>query len=157
MLCRFRSRAKSNNVRPAQTQFYPVQNSIALGRRVQSLFSSTDEAYHARFRRCVNSAFALSTLLSYEPLVDATTEVFLEQTEKRFCSPDSNGQSKSCEFARWLQLYAFDVVGQMTWSKRLGFIERGEDVDGIIEFIAGFLAYAAPVGATLLILLTWTT
>jgi hypothetical protein len=52
---------------------------------------------------------------------------------------------KVCNFSRWLQFFAFDVIGELTWSKRIGFIERDEDVSGIIEFISGFLDYAGPV------------
>lgn len=124
-----------------QSEFYPVQQGVVKGRRLPSLFSSTDEGYHARYRRCVNGAFSMSSLVSYEPLVESTLSVFLNQTEKLFESKGS-----VCNFSRWLQYFAFDVIGELTWSKRIGFIERNEDVSGIIEFIAGFLEYAGPVG-----------
>lgn len=83
----------------------------------------------------------MSSLVSYEPLVDSTTTVFLEQTLKRFCGPDG----VVCNFSQWLQFYAFDVIGEITWSKRLGFVERNEDVDGITASITDTLAYAGPV------------
>lgn len=35
----------------------------------------------------------------------------------------------------WLQYFAFDVVGEITFNKKLGFLEKGEDVDGIIGTI----------------------
>jgi hypothetical protein len=123
-----------------QSDFYPIQQGVVKGRRLPSLFSSTDETYHARYRRCVNGAFSMSSLVSYEPLVESTLSVFLSQTEKLFESQD-----KVCNFGRWLQFFAFDVIGELTWSKRIGFIERNEDVSGIIGFIAGFLEYAGPV------------
>lgn len=111
------------------------------GVRIQSLFSTVDEDYHARFRRCVNGAFAMSTLVSYEPLVDSTTTVFMEQTLKRFTGPNGS----VCNFSQWLQYYAFDVIGEMTWSKRLGFVENNADVDGIVTSIADNLLYAGYV------------
>jgi hypothetical protein len=70
--------------------------------------------------------------------------VFLSQTEKLFES-----KSKVCNFGRWLQFFAFDVIGELTWSKRIGFIERNEDVSGIVGFIASFLEYAGPVSGYL--------
>ena len=124
-----------------KSEFYPVQQAIANGRRLQSLFSTTDEGYHAKYRRCVNNAFAMSSLVSYEPLVDSTTDAFIEQTTKRYCE-----SGKPCNFSRWLQYFAFDVIGDLTWSKRIGFVDRDEDVDGIVEFIGSFLSYAGPVG-----------
>ncbi len=42
--------------------------------------------------------------------------------------------------------FAFDVIGELTWSKRLGFVERDEDVEGIVKFIGDFLSYAGPIG-----------
>jgi cytochrome P450 len=124
-----------------KSEFYPVQQGLVKGKRLPSLFSTTDETYHARYRRCVNNAFAMSSLVSYEPLVDSTTALFLSQTEKLFSSSNA-----PCNFSRWLQFYAFDVIGELTWSQPLGFIKKNQDIDGIIGFIDGFLDYAGPVG-----------
>jgi cytochrome P450 len=134
----------------SQSEFYPVQTAIAKGRPIYSLFSTTDEGYHSKYRRCVNSAFSMSSLVNYEPLVDSTTDAFIEQTQKRYLET-----GKTCDFAQWLQFFAFDVIGDLTWSKRLGFVEKNEDVDGIVEFIGRFLAYAGPVGQMPLLDLVW--
>jgi hypothetical protein len=88
----------------------------------------------------------MSSLVSYEPIVESTLSVFLSQTEKLF-----ERQSRVCNFGQWLQFFAFDVIGELTWSKRIGFIERNEDVNGIIGFIAGFLEYAGPVNLLLIV------
>lgn len=82
----------------------------------------------------------MSTLVSYEPLVDDTTRVFLDQTEKLYCKERS-----TCDFARWLQFYAFDNIGALAFSKRLGFVDTNRDIDGIIEAIAGILKYSGTV------------
>lgn len=124
-----------------QSHFYPVQQATAKGERIKSLFSTLDEDFHTRYKRCLNSAFAMSSLVSYEPLVDSTMEVFLEKTEEMFART-----GKACDFPKWLHYFAFDVIGDLTWSKRIGFVERDEDVDGIIAFINGFFDYAGPVG-----------
>ncbi|KAJ9668219.1 hypothetical protein H2201_001648 [Coniosporium apollinis] len=124
-----------------KSDFYPVQQAVSNGQRLQSLFSTTDEDYHAKYRRCVNSAFAMSSLVSYEPLVDSTTDFFLERTQQLFADT-----GRSCNFNQWLQFFAFDVIGELTWSKRLGFVEKNEDVDGIVGFLGRFLSYAGPIG-----------
>ncbi|KAF2001813.1 pisatin demethylase [Amniculicola lignicola CBS 123094] len=124
-----------------KSDFYPVQNAVAKGRRLESLFSTTNEDFHAKYRRCVNNAFAMSSLVHYEPLVNSTLGVFLDRTEAEFAT-----SGKSCDFGRWLQYFAFDVIGDLTWSKRLGFVEEKRDVDGIITFIGNFLSYAGPIG-----------
>jgi cytochrome P450 len=60
-----------------------VQTAISKGRPIYSLFSTTDEGYHAKYRRCVNSAFSMSSLVNYEPLVDSTTDAFIDAISKQ--------------------------------------------------------------------------
>ncbi|KAI1078086.1 cytochrome P450 [Whalleya microplaca] len=124
-----------------KSDFYVVQQSTVKGHRLASIFSSTDNTFHAQFRRCVNAAFAMSSLVQYEPFVDNTTKVFLEQTKRLYAAnPDG------CDFTRWLQFYAFDVIGEITYSKRHGFIEKNEDVDGIVHYLGNLFLYVAPIG-----------
>lgn len=125
-----------------QSDFYIVQQSVADGHRLPSLFSTTDESFHAQLRRCVNSAFSMTTLVQYEPFVDSTTELFLSQTEKLYAQT-----GKGCDFAKWLQFYAFDVIGEMTYSKRHGFVEENRDIDGIVDYLGKLFSYVAPVSS----------
>lgn len=81
----------------------------------------------------------MSALVQYEPFVDEVTEVFLNQTDKLFAR-----SNKACDFAEWLQFYAFDVIGQITYSKRHGFIDRAED-NGMVRYLGKIFSYAAPV------------
>ena len=105
------------------------------------MFNTTDEKFHAKLRRAVNNAYAMSTLVQFEPFVDSTTTEFLNQLSHRFA--DQPG--KVCDFGEWLQFYAFDVIGELTFSKRLGFLDRGVDVDDIIGNLEKALAYFAVV------------
>ena len=123
-----------------------MQQALSKGERLPSLFSTTDEQYHAQLRRSVNSAFSMSALIQYEPFVDETTEKFLDQTQALFASKNT-----VCDFAEWLQFYAFDVIGNITYSKRHGFVERGEDVDGMVRYLGKLFSYVAPVCHTSLI------
>jgi hypothetical protein len=82
----------------------------------------------------------MSSLVNYEPLVNSTLTYWLDKTDDMFAST-----GKSCNFSQWLQFFAFDVIGELTWSKRLGFVEGNEDVDNIIGFLGKFFDYVAPV------------
>ncbi|KAK0739073.1 cytochrome P450 [Apiosordaria backusii] len=124
-----------------KSDFYVVQQSVVKGHSLPSLFSTTDNDFHMQFRRCVNGAFAMSQLVQYEPFVDNTTKLFLKQTEKLYID-----NPKACDFTQWLQFYAFDVIGEITYSKRHGFIERNEDVDGIVAYLTKLFLYVAPIG-----------
>ncbi|KAJ5908872.1 Cytochrome P450 E-class group I [Penicillium taxi] len=46
----------------------------------------------------------------------------------------------------WLQYYAFDVIGEINFFKKLGFLEEGRDIDGMIQTIQRILIYAALCG-----------
>lgn len=125
-----------------KSDLYRVQQTLSKGQPLLTLFTSLNEQMHARLRRSVSNAYAMSTLVQFEPLVDSTTVAFLDQLSKRFASrPDS-----ILNFGAWLQYYAFDVVGELTFSKRLGFVDKGEDVEGVIASIEAMLDYAAVVG-----------
>jgi len=82
----------------------------------------------------------MTALVQYEPLVDETTGRFLDQTEALFSSKNA-----ICNFSQWLQYYAFDVIGQITYSKRHGFVDTGEDVDGMVAYLGKLFSYVAPV------------
>lgn len=82
----------------------------------------------------------MSSLVQFESYVDNTTEKFLDQTDALFASKNA-----ICDFAKWLQFYAFDVIGEITYSKRHGFVDRCEDVDGIVEYLGKLFSYVAPV------------
>jgi hypothetical protein len=85
----------------------------------------------------------MSALVQYEPFVDNTTKLFLSQTERLFAATP---KAAVCDFTTWLQFYAFDVIGEITYSKRHGFLERNEDVEGIVKYLGNLFLYVAPVG-----------
>lgn len=122
-----------------------MQQTLAAGQPLQSLFNSTDEQFHSRLRRAVSNAYAMSSLVAFEPLVDDTTVAFLEQLKKRFTG--GSGEGAVCDFGLWLQFYAFDVIGELTYSKRLGFVDRGVDVDHIIRNMEKLLDYVSVVSS----------
>jgi hypothetical protein len=82
----------------------------------------------------------MSALVQYEPSVDVILEQFLDQTNSLFASKNA-----TCDFAEWLQFYAFDVIGQITYSKSHGFVEKGEDVEGMVGYLGWLFSYVAPV------------
>jgi hypothetical protein len=82
----------------------------------------------------------MTALDQYEPSVDNTIAKFLDQTERLFSS-----QNKICDFVEWLQFYALDVIGEITYRRRHGFVEPAEDVDGMVKYLGRSFSYVAPV------------
>ncbi|KAI1077430.1 cytochrome P450-like protein [Whalleya microplaca] len=124
-----------------KSDFYPVQMATAKGKPLPTLFSTQSEHFHSQLKRSVNSAFSMSTQMQYEPFFDSTNGIFLDQTENRFAATGD-----VCNFYRWLQFYTFDVIGDMVYSKRHGFLESNSDVDHIVRDNARLFDYAALIG-----------
>jgi Cytochrome P450 len=89
----------------------------------------------------VAHAYSLSTLVTYEPLVDSTTAVFLARLDELFADTYD-----VCDFGTWLQYFAFDVIGELTFSKRLGFLETGTDVENIMASIGANFDWFSVIG-----------
>ena len=82
----------------------------------------------------------MSKVVSFEPQVDSTMQYFFKRLDDLFAD-----KNQTCNLAFWLQAFAFDVIGEITFSKRIGFLEKGEDIDGIMGSIWKYFTAASPV------------
>ena len=74
----------------------------------------------------VASGYALSNIIKSEPYIDSTIELL----EKRW--DELSQENKPVEFDKWFNYMAFDIVGEVTFSSRFGFLESGRDIGGAI-------------------------
>ncbi|KAL4746079.1 hypothetical protein BDW72DRAFT_185667 [Aspergillus terricola var. indicus] len=120
--------------------FYPIQ-CISWNKKPQmNLFSTRDEQFHRDQKRPVANAYSMTSLLELETAVDSCTTLFLSRLR------DFADKKRPVDLGTWLQYYAFDVVGEFTFAKKLGFLEEGRDVDDMMAGIQGILAYASLIG-----------
>ena len=125
----------------AKSDFYPVLQPHAKGAAMPGLFNTQDENLHRILKRPIASIYSMSNLVGFEPYVDSTMSVFFKELDKRFAQTGD-----VCDLGVWLQRFAFDVIGEITFSRRLGFLEGAQDVDGIMHSIWHHFERAAPVG-----------
>lgn len=113
-----------------------------------TLFPDRDIARHAETRKKFQHLYSLSSLKSYEQYVDDCMDIF----QDRLRGLAANGGY--FDMGHWMQCYAFDVIGAITYSKRIGFLDEGRDVHGIIaaldsnmpfSTLAGIYAWAYPI------------
>ncbi|KAL4802975.1 pisatin demethylase [Aspergillus unguis] len=97
------------------------------GTILDNVSSTRDEKKHSVLRRAVANAYALGTLIEFEPLVDSTSLCFFKELEERFVDT-----GKECPLSAWVQMYAFDIIGELTFSKRFGFLESGHDLESMM-------------------------
>jgi len=92
-----------------------------------TLFTDRDIKRHAESRRKFSAIYAMSALVSYEGYVDECGNEFLARmydVAKSGCAVD---------MAHWFQCYAFDVIGQITFGKRFGFLDEGKDIQDTMK------------------------
>jgi cytochrome P450 len=96
--------------------------------------------HHAAQKRKFTSAYSMSSLVGYEPFVDECSSLLTQ----RFSELAQSHQT--INLGHWLQFYAFDVVGFITFGKRFGFLDTGEDKTGIIQAIEDRSSYCTFIG-----------
>ncbi|GLA51276.1 hypothetical protein AnigIFM63604_007628 [Aspergillus niger] len=105
-----------------------------------NLFSERDPKKHAANRHKVASMYSMTTLTSYEPFVDSCIGLFRRQL-------DQAGSSDSAvNLAHWVQCYAFDVIGYITFGERFGFLDNMLDVSNIMKNLDAAISAATYIG-----------
>lgn len=105
-----------------------------------TLFSDRNMKSHADTRRRFQAMYSLSSLVNYEGYVDNCAEIF----SRRLTEFAQNG--KTIDMGRWFQHYAFDVIGEITYSQRFGFLDKGQDIAGLQAALHEVMRYGSLVG-----------
>ncbi|KAL6704159.1 hypothetical protein ACN47E_008719 [Coniothyrium glycines] len=105
-----------------------------------TLFTDRNVKRHGETRRMVASMYAMSAVVSYEKHVDDCTEIFqtrLEEMAERRVAVD---------MAHWFQCFAFDMIGNITYGKRYGFLDEGKDIEHTMRALDKAMSYSTLVG-----------
>ncbi|KAJ5179645.1 pisatin demethylase [Penicillium capsulatum] len=119
----------NTRTRHPKSAFYPVMGNVAHGKVVPTIFSTRDESVHEIMKRPIAQVYAMTNLKTYEPLVESTESLFFSKLERLA------DEGASFDLGTWLHWFATDVIMEITFGKRLGFLQREEDVDAILETI----------------------
>jgi hypothetical protein len=106
-----------------KTGFYPIQCISWKKKPEMNLFSTRDPEYHRVEKRKIGAAYSLPNLLQSEAAIDSCVNLFMDRLNE-FAS-----KNEAVDLGAWLQYFAFDVVGEVTFASKLGFLEMGKDVD----------------------------
>ncbi|KAI0856869.1 cytochrome P450 [Xylaria cubensis] len=105
-----------------------------------NVFADRSIQRHANTRRQLQNTYSMTSLVSYEPYVDQCADIFSQRLS------EISEAGMPIDMGHWLQCYAFDVIGQITYGKRIGFLDQGADIQGIMGAIEKGLAYGTLVG-----------
>jgi cytochrome P450 len=113
--------------------------SVWQGHRKFDLFGGRDEALHGKQRRLVSNIYSMADLKKLEPAVDTAIGLVVKRLG------EVGGRGKHVDVGKWAQLFAFDVIGLVTFSKPFGFLAAGND-DGSFAAIDEALKSASWIG-----------
>ncbi|KAI0442206.1 cytochrome P450 [Xylaria telfairii] len=125
----------------SKSDFYRVLQPMSKGRIIPGLFHTQDEKLHRSMKRPIANIYSMSNLVEFEPYVDTTIAFLFKRLEEVKAMSGC-----ACDLGVWLQWLAFDVMGEITFSKRLGFLDEAKDVENIMATIWSTFQYASWVG-----------
>lgn len=105
---------------------------------MDSMFTERDPQAHKALKSPVAQLFSMTNMRNFETYADECTKIFMD------AMLDLEGQP--VDLAQWLQWYAFDVIGSITFQRRFGFMEQRQDVDSMIQKINHGLEYVKVIG-----------
>lgn len=76
------------------------------GKVLPGLFATQDESLHHMLKKPIAGIYSMTTMTSFEGLVDRTIGVFLEQLDERFVKTGT-----ICDWGNWLQYFAVSAPG----------------------------------------------
>lgn len=79
------------------------------------MFNTSDKDLHRSLETLIADIYSMGNLITFEPYVNPIIEVFSSQLELRY-----TGEDTICDLVVWLQRFAFDVIGEVTFSRRVG-------------------------------------
>ncbi|EUC43354.1 hypothetical protein COCMIDRAFT_101081 [Bipolaris oryzae ATCC 44560] len=105
-----------------------------------NLFNELENDTHRAMKRQLASLYSMSTLLSYEATVDNQTAIMRQKLENFAAT------GELVNIPKFLQYYAFDVIGMITLGSSMGMMEANADVNGICATLDAAFRYTSVMG-----------
>ncbi|EOO00667.1 putative pisatin demethylase protein [Phaeoacremonium minimum UCRPA7] len=113
------------------------------------IFTEVREDVHAQKKKVANVPYSMAAMQQLSPFIDDTIEVLMHKLDGI-----ANASQGIQDFAKgpvldlgnWLHWFAFDVLGEVAFSRSFGFLDQGRDVDNAIKTIDDSQRYNGIVG-----------
>jgi cytochrome P450 len=102
--------------------------------------SELDPIRHIQKTRSLSAGFSLSNISKTEPYIDNVLSIF----KTRF--DELTDSVAPVEFQKWFSFFAFDVLGEVTFSKSFGFVQSGTDIRNAIANTGSLVYYMSIMG-----------
>ena len=105
------------------------------------IFTETREAVHAVKKRYASNPYSMATMHTMASFIEDTEQLLAQKFDGMCKSKD-----QYCNLGDWLHYFAFDVLGEIAFSRKFGFLEAGYDLDNAIKTIDDVQWYDGIIG-----------
>ncbi|VUC31300.1 unnamed protein product [Clonostachys rosea] len=93
---------------------------------LQHIFPLQNNEAHKDRRRKISSLYTMSSMVAYEDAVDRMTQVCVQKIY------EFTKNKALVDIPQWMQYYAFDVIGEITFNTNFGMMEKETDTSGLL-------------------------
>lgn len=119
------------------------------------IFTEIREDVHAQKKKVANVPYSMAAMRQLSPFIDDTIDLLVSRLGE-FCPSTSGimtpgggvgGAARGkVDLGAWLHYFAFDVLGEVAFSRSFGFLAAGRDVEDAIKTIDDSQRYNGIVG-----------
>jgi len=106
------------------------------------IFTETREHVHAQKKRVAATPYSMASMLNQSDRIDSVIQLLRAKLDGFAAA----GHTKPIDLGNWLHYFAFDVLGEVAFSRLFGFLDEGCDVEGCIRTIDESQWYNGIVG-----------
>lgn len=104
------------------------------------IFTEIREHVHAAKKRVAGTSYSMAAMQGMTGYIEDTIALLFKRLN------DFATSEGAVDLGDWLHYFAFDVLGEVAFSKKWGFLEQGRDVEGCIRAIDKSQQYNGTVG-----------
>jgi hypothetical protein len=108
------------------------------------IFTEVREHVHAQKKKVANVPYSMAAMQQLSPFIDDTIDMFMVKLDE-FANV-LGGQRGKVDLGAWLHYFAFDVLGEVAFGRKFGFLEEGKDIENAIKVIDNSQWYNGIVG-----------
>ena len=106
------------------------------------IFTEVREEVHAQKKKVANVPYSMAAMQQLSPFIDDTIELLAARMEGFI----AGNPTDRFDLGAWLHYFAFDVLGEVAFGRKFGFLEEGCDVESAIRVIDDSQWYNGIVG-----------
>ncbi|TGO19981.1 hypothetical protein BPAE_0325g00080 [Botrytis paeoniae] len=114
-----------------KSDFYTVNDSKVGNITIKTVFSIQTNEMHSQMLRPVQKLYKMGHILTFEPLVDNTINHLFKRLDELFV--DGSNAGTTCKINEWVVFFAWDVIGKITFSRSMGFLDAACDHSGYLD------------------------